>query len=114
MAKNNWLMWGPKGLLTAHIFFELGVAATIKPLSFNGAVPTQEECKQAVELGVAELFKRAAREIAVLRLYDLYRRSGWTPKLARQVRINLAPTIVKTVTLAWYNALVEAGLVKVK
>lgn len=113
-AHNNWLMWGPKGLLMAHIWFELGVAAIIKPLSFKDAQPSPEELHQAQEVGVAELFKRAAREIAVMDLYSRYQRHGWTPKMVRQVRKNLSPTIVKTVTIVWYCALVDAGLMRGK
>jgi hypothetical protein len=36
--------------------------------------------------------------------------AGWTPRLARQVRKHLAPAIVKTVTLAWYSAALDAGV----
>jgi hypothetical protein len=111
-AKNNWIMWGPRGLLMGHIMFELGIAAIIKPLNFGEAVPTQDQLDTIRELGIAEWFKRSAREIAVLNMYDTYQRTGWTPKLSRQVRQKLGPLIVQTVTLAWYVALVDAGLVK--
>ena len=113
-VKNNWKMWGPKGLLTSHITFELGIAAIIKPLNFGETVPTEFQLKQIQEVGVAEWFRRTAREIAVLNMYELYRQKGWTSKLARQVRQKLAPLIVQAVTLSWYAALVDAGLVEVK
>ena len=111
-VKNNWLMWGPKGLLTAHITFELGVAAIIKPLAFGEAVPSTHQMQQIQELGVAEWFKRTAREIAILNMFDEYHKKGWTPKLARQVRQKLGPLIVQAVTLSWYAALVDAGKVE--
>ncbi len=113
-VKNNWKMWGPKGLLTAHITFELGIAAIIKPLNFGETVPTEFQLQQIQELGVSEWFRRTAREIAVLNMYDIYCQKGWTSKLARQVRQKLAPLIVQTVTLSWYAALVDAGLVEAK
>lgn len=109
---NNWKMWGPKGLLTAHIAFELGIAAIIKPLNFGETQPTDFQLHQIQELGVAEWFRRTAREIAVLNMYDVYQRTGWTPKLARQVRQKLGPLILQTVTLTWYAAVVDAKLVK--
>ena len=39
-VKNNWKMWGPKGLMTTHGLFEIGVASIIAPLSFADTVPT--------------------------------------------------------------------------
>jgi hypothetical protein len=110
MIKNNWKMWGPKGLMLTHGFFEFGVASIIKPLTFNDVVPTAKEMKEANNIGLAELFKRAAREIAVLDMYRSYYKKGWTPKLAWQVRHKLGPIIIQTVTLTWYLALVDAGL----
>ncbi len=112
-VKNNWKMWGPKGLFTAHGLFEMGIAAIIKPLSFGEAVPKAEDLQRVQELGVAEVFKRTAREIAVLDMFGHYHKKGWTPKLARQVRQKLGPLIVQTITLAWYAALVDAKLVEV-
>ncbi len=111
-VKNNWKMWGPKGLLTTHGLFEIGIAAIIAPLKFNDVIPTPDDIAKVREIGVAEWFKRTAREIAVLDMYDTFYRKGWTPRLTRRVRKQLGPAIVQTVTLAWYSALVDAGLVK--
>lgn len=111
-VKNNWIMWGPRGLLMGHIMFELGIAGIIKPLNFGESVPTKEQLAQIQELGIAEWFKRSAREIAVLNMYEAYQQKGWTPKLARQVRQKLIPLIIQNVTLSWYAALVDAQLVK--
>lgn len=110
--KNNWKMWGPRGLITAHGFFEFGVASVIAPLGFGEAVPTDNDIQKIKDLGVLEYFKNAAKEIGVLGMYDRYRYRGWTPKLAWQVRHKLGPTIVQTVTLSWYLALFDAGLIK--
>lgn len=107
--RNNWKMWGPKGLFTTHGLFEMGVATLIAPLTFHEAQPTQTELAQLEEIGLVEWFKRTAREIAVLDMYQNYYKKGWTPRLAYQVRHKLGPTIVKTVTLAWYSAVTEAG-----
>jgi hypothetical protein len=109
--KNNWKMWGARGLYTSHASFELGVAFLIKPLTFSDAIPTPQELKQAHKLGVVQVFHRSAREIGVLEMYDSFLRKGWTPRLAWQVRHKLGPTIVRTVTFAWYSALIDAGKV---
>lgn len=112
IVKNNWKMWGPKGLMSTHGFFEIGVATLIKPLTFNEAVPKLKDIKRVQEIGVTELFKQSAREIAVLDMYENYYKKGWTPKLAWQVRHKLGPIMSQTVTLSWYAALVDAGLVE--
>lgn len=109
--KNNWLMWGPKGLLQTHMMFEFGIASIIAPLNFGDSVPTEDEIAEAREVGIALYFKRIAREIAVLDMYTNYQEKGWTPRLAHQVRHKLTPMIIKTVTLAWYLALIDAGKV---
>lgn len=111
-VSNNWKMWGPKGLFTTHTFFELGIAAIIAPLKFSQAVPKPKDIEKIQEVGIAEWFKRTAREIAVLDMYDTFYKKGWTPKLSRQVRKRLGPAIVQTVTLTWYAAVDEAGLMK--
>jgi|SRR5581483_7102950 len=112
--KNNWGMWGPKGLMTTHGFFEWGVAAIIVPLRTKKVTLAEADVRELFECGVEELFRRKAKEIAALDMYERYQRLGWTPSIARQVRRNLVPTIVRTVTLIWYASLIDAGLVERK
>jgi hypothetical protein len=110
-VRNNWDMWGPKGLLTTHGLFEWGIAAIILPLSATNKqlAVAQFDIDELQEYGLVGLFKRKAREVAALGMYDSYYRAGWTPQLARQVRRQLLPIIVKTVALAWYSAAQDAG-----
>jgi hypothetical protein len=110
-AKNNWKMWGAKGLVTTHGSFEVGVAMIMAPLSFGETVITQQELDAMQKIGIIEWFKRSAREIAELHMYEAYYRKGWTPRLAYQVRHKLGPLLIQTVTLAWYMALVDANLI---
>jgi hypothetical protein len=100
--------------LTTHGLFELGIASIIAPLSFNDAVPSPANIRKMAKLGPIEWFKRAAREIAALEMYENYYKSGWTPTLAWQVRHKLGPIIIQTVTLSWYAAIAEAGLLTKK
>lgn len=111
-VKKNWKMWGPKGLITTHGMFEFGLATLIAPLTFKESIPSAQDIATVRNIGIGEWFKRSAREIAVLDMYNRYYSRGWTTKLAYDVRQRLAPTIIKTVTLSWYAACVEAGLVK--
>lgn len=111
-VKNNWKMWGPKGLMTAHGMFELGVATLIKPLRFSESLPTNQDIKTISSIGVAQWFVRSAREIAVLDLYHHYLDRGFTPKLAYQIRHKLGPITVKAISLAWYQALADAEKIK--
>lgn len=110
--KNNWLVWGPKGLLTAHSMFELGVATIIAPSSMKDSLPKEHQIQEALDVGLQEYFKRAAREVAVLDMYLRYIKKGWTAKLVHDVRHKLGPIIARTVTIAWYLALVDAGKIK--
>jgi len=109
-VRNNWKMWGPRGLLAAHGFFEFGVAALIAPYTAKRIPIKQKDIDDLAEHGLVELFRRTAKEISSLDMYHRYIDTGWTPHLARQVRKHLAPAIVKMVTLAWYGAAMAAGV----
>jgi hypothetical protein len=110
--KNNFKMWGPKGLFTTHGLFEMGIASLIAPLSFVKARPTQADITAMRRAGIVEVFRSTAREIAALDMYERYYKRGWTTKLIVDVKQVLAPAIIQTVTLAWYSALVDAGKVE--
>ena len=107
---NNWKMWGSKGLLSTHFLFEWGVAALIAPLSSPQVKISDNDLKELYDHGILELFRRKAKEISSLNMYEEYYKQGWTPHLARQVRKHLAPAIVKTLVLIWYAATIDAGL----
>jgi len=113
-ASKTWKYLGPRGVYGLHFLFEFGVATILKPLTMSEAIPKPERLEEARELGVVEIFKRSAREIAVLDMYTRYQKRGWSTKLIYDTRHRLCPTIVQTVTLAWYLALIDAGLVKIK
>lgn len=110
--KNNWKMWGPKGLMLTHGLFELGAAVLLAPMSFDKYMPSKIELAKIKKIGLVEYFINQAREIAVLDIYEIYSKRGWTPKLARIIRNKLGPAMVNTVTLAWYLALTDAKIIK--
>ncbi len=106
--KNNWQMWGDKGLLATHIAFEMGVAVLIVPMRSTKFEIGKSDMDFVVREGMLALFKRSAKEIAGLKMYDKFYDSAWTPGLAKLVRKELMPVIVRTVTLVWYAAVQEA------
>jgi hypothetical protein len=110
LIMNNWRMWGTKGLMTTHGSFEWGFSVVIAPLGFIDALPTDKDIAEIRRLGLREYFVHAAREIAVLGLFDDFYEKGWNLRLAYRVRHKLAPALIKTITLAWYSAAVDAGL----
>jgi len=109
--KNNWKMWGPKGLLTTHLTFEWGVSSILLPMRLTQATrPTEAEVRDIEVMPVADYFRRVAQEVAALGMYDSFYEHGWTARLAKDVRQQLVPATVKTVALVWYKAALEAGL----
>lgn len=106
----NWEMWGAKGLFTTHALFEAGAAMIFAPLGNHIASPSRYDIKTVNHLGFEEYFKRIAREVAMFEMYDNFYKKGWTRKLARTVREELAPRMASTVTLAWYMAAKDAGI----
>jgi hypothetical protein len=112
--QKNWAMWGVGGLLSSHVLFEVGVAMIIAPLSIKTGRPSEGDIESIIRIGYQEYFKRAAREIALLDMYDRFLTRGWSPKLIRDVRNELAPILIKTVCLVWYSAMRDAGLLKTK
>ncbi len=107
IINNNWKMWGPKGLFITHAAFEIGVAGIMAPLSFKKSVPTDEEIN-LFSLGIDKWYRQIAQEIASHGLYDEFYQHGWTISLSSKIRKYLAPVLIKTVTVAWYNAAIDA------
>jgi hypothetical protein len=99
---------GPKGLLTTHAMFEAGAYAIIAPLRLSSAKPTALDLAEVTTDGLVKVFKNVAREVAEFDLYGRFYTSGWTAGLSRDVRRELAPRMVRTITLAWYAAAHDA------
>jgi hypothetical protein len=107
---NNWKMWGPKGLFSTHIAFEWGVTSILLPMRISARTqPTAKEVRDIKLVEPNAYFSRIAKEVAAYGLYDEFYRRGWTAGLARTVRQQLVPTLVKAVTLLWYKAACEAA-----
>jgi hypothetical protein len=109
--RRSYQLIGPKGLLTTHALFEGGAYTIMAPLRLASAMPSREDLAEVRDKGLTEIFQRLAREIASHDLYLRFYQSGWTPKLTRDIRRELAPRMVAMVTLAWYSALCDAHLI---
>ncbi len=107
-AGNNWKFWGPKGLFTTHFAFEWGVATLIAPLRLPQSVPTAADTALLQKLGVEAWFRTVAQEVARMKLYDEFYSHGWTLPLSRRVKRELAPALVRAVSVAWHGALMES------
>ena len=105
----NWQYWGAKGVFTTHFMFEWGFATTIAPHNIEKGKPSANDRIRVEKEGVVAIFKEALHAIYDLKMYDEFHKTGWTRRLARQSREQLAPIIVKTVALAWYFAAVKAA-----
>lgn len=110
LIAKNWDMWGAKGLFMTHALFEGGAAMIMAPMAKTIGAPTRYDIKKAQQIGLAEYFKRIAREVALLNMYEDFYKRGWTPRLAKTVRQELAPRMARTVTIAWYIAAYQAGI----
>jgi hypothetical protein len=103
---------GPKGLLTNHAMFEGGAWAIIAPLRLNRALPSSTDVQTASADGMLGLFKQMASEVANLQIYTRFIDRGWRHAVARDIRRELAPRMVRMITLAWYSAARDAGLLE--
>lgn len=108
--RRSYQLIGPKGLLTTHTMFEAGAFTIISPLRLVNARPSHQDLIAVRKDGVGATFQRYAQEIADCRLYLRFYENGWTPKLARDIRAELAPRIARMITLAWYASLCDAKL----
>jgi len=112
--KNNWRMWGPKGLFTTHAAFETGVAMLIAPLRISAGLPPSQAVQDFHAKPLGDWFREQAQQVARLGLYDDFYQVGWTLPLARRVKRELAPVLVQAVTLVWHGAAYEAGLLRTR
>ena len=101
--KNNWEFWGAKGIMTTHVLFEIGIATAIAPLKLDNARPNGNERIRVENEGIVPYFQEVLAQVHGMKLYEGFHKHGWTRRLARKSRHELAPLIIKTVTLAWYD-----------
>ena len=104
----NWHWLGAKGVLSTHIHFEMGIATILMGTRLGGEL-NQELLREAQELGYMEFFKREARVVAALGLYDEFYQKGWNQSLARTIKKRLVPHILQVLAIVWLLADHEAA-----
>lgn len=106
--KNNWQYWGARGVMTSHTLFEAGIATAAKPLNFAEAKLHDDDINHLEENGFEALYLELVDDICQLGMYDRFKETGWSRTLAVQTANDLMPTIIRAVTLAWYDAYQKA------
>jgi hypothetical protein len=104
----NWQYWGAKGVFTAHIAFEWGVASAITSNRFTSCTPTQSDIKRLKKTGFEAVFLSSVYRINRLGMYEKFASNGWTQRLANQTKNVLIPEIINVVCLAWYQAIQDS------
>ncbi len=106
--KKNWAIWGIKGHLSTHHYYETGVAFALMLFSVK-PVWSEVELERAQSLGPVNYFKSQAREIASLNLYERFYIAGWTADIASGVKNHVAPQTARTIGIIWLLAFQEAN-----
>lgn len=107
--RKNWQYWGSGGVFTAHIMFEWGIATTIAPIRFSRSIGASgNDIIRLSSEGYEAMFYESLRKVVALEMYQTFGEKGWTRELAAVTRTILIPEIVKMVTLAWSQAILQA------
>lgn len=108
-VKQSLKLVGPNGLLTSHAMFEAGAYTLIAPLKLKDGLPSHDQITDVLSNGVITVFNDVASEIAEMDIYNRFCKIGWTQTISQSVRKEMAPRMVRMITLAWYSACHEAG-----
>lgn len=110
-AKRTIQMMGSKGILSTHLNFEIGIAATVRAMRFREGL-NDGLLDHARSVGEVTFFKEQSRKVYKRELYDKFYQNGWTVRLGREVKRHLAPVIAQTIAIIWLLAAEEAGVAK--
>lgn len=106
-ARNNWLYWGAGGYFSKHLAYEYGVAVIAAVLPQRQIVPAMGKAEFQYVDARQTLFDSLAR-IRPDKIYDNFRKDGWTTELALETKNLVLPEIVRAIALIWYSAAEEA------
>ena len=104
MMSKNWQYWGSKGIFSAHIFYELGVASAISATTFKEIGLKSKDLERMEKDGYISYFLESIKEIDDMQTFQNFMRTGWSVKIGNATRKKLIPLIMKNVCLAWYAA----------
>jgi hypothetical protein len=98
----NWQYWGKGGIFMNHFMFEFGVATAILGNNFGKIVITADDMEAVRRLGYQQTFETIMRQVIGLGTYEDYSKNGWSRRLAKTVRLELVPLIIRAVVLGWH------------
>ena len=101
----NWQYWGKRGIFMNHFMYEFGVATAILGKGFGKIEITESDIAALKANGYEKTFYALMKEVIALGTYETYGKTGWTQKLAKAIRVDLVPMIVKAVVLGWYQSI---------
>lgn len=109
----NWKYLGPKGVMSSHMLYEMGVAVLTTSLSARKIAkkPSPQEITRLKNGEFIAIFEESIQFVAKKQYYQTFIRKGWTSRLARETRTVLLPEISKLVALAWLEAIRRAELI---
>ena len=109
----NWKYLGPKGVMSSHMLYEMGVAVLTTSLSARKIAkkPSPQEITRLKNGEFIAMFEESIQFVAKKQYYQTFIRKGWTSRLARETRTILLPEISKLVALAWLEAIRRAELI---
>ncbi len=100
----NWEYWGTKGIFSAHLFYEMGVASSLTVATFNDIGITDKDLERIRREGYIPYFLESVKAVDAMGTYQEFLKAGWSARLANISRKELVPLIMKNVCLAWYAA----------
>lgn len=100
----NWEYWGTKGVLTAHLMFEMGAASAIATDKFKNVILDDADIDYLKQVGFDALFLESVNKIYDMKMYDEFGKKGWTRPLANKTKKILIPEMIRVVALSWYQA----------
>mgnify|MGYP001024786915 FL=1 len=113
-ARNNWLYWGAGGYFSKHMAYEYGVVIIAATLPQRKIMPEVGKAEFQYVDAKKTLFEAIDR-IQPAKIYDNFRKNGWTTELALETKKLVLPEMVRAEALIWYSAAEEAyGLHKPK
>lgn len=104
----NWQYWGKRGIFMNHFMFEFGVATAILGKDFGKIVISQQDFDDLKRYGYRHVFDELMKKVVALGTYESYSKNGWSRQLAKSIRMQLVPLIVRGVVLGWYEAVETA------
>lgn len=104
---NNWEYIGPKGVMSSHMLYEMGVATMISSMAAKkfALMPTNEEIQIVLDGNFMKLFENKIKWVFNQEYYKRYMEKGWTTRLAQETKYILLPEISKMVALGWFEGI---------